>query len=99
MLRKIKLYGKLAKYVGHTEFDVDVNSVGNAVSFLINNFPELETYMSPKYYQVKVGNYSIDEDEIHLLSPASKASFSPHSVSFSTGTQATVANTSMIIIT
>ena len=65
MLRKIKLHGKLAKFVGHKEFDVDVNSVGNAVSFLINNFPKLETYMSPKYYQVKVGNYSIDKDEIH----------------------------------
>jgi predicted phage tail protein len=65
MLRKIKLHGKLAKFVGHKEFNVDVNSVGNAVSFLINNFPELESYMSPKYYQVKVGNYDIRKEEIH----------------------------------
>ena len=65
MLRKVKLYGKLAKFVGHKEFDVEVNSVGQAVSFLLNNFPQLEQYMSPKYYQVKVGNFDIDESEIH----------------------------------
>ena len=65
MLRKVKLYGKLAKFVGHEEFEVEVNSVGQAVSFLLNNFPQLEKYMSPKYYQVKVGNYDIDKDEIH----------------------------------
>ena len=64
MLRKIKLHGQLAKYVGHKEFDVEVDSVAKAVSFLINNFPNLETYMNPKYYVVKVGNYSIDKDEI-----------------------------------
>jgi len=65
MLRKVKLYGKLAKFVGHKEFEVEVNSVGQAVSFLLNNFPQLEKYISPKYYQVKVGNYDIDKDEIH----------------------------------
>jgi len=65
MLRKVKLYGKLAEFVGHEEFEVEVNSVGQAVSFLLNNFPQLEKYMSPKYYQVKVGNYDIDKDEIH----------------------------------
>ena len=64
MLRKIKLYGKLAKFVGHNEFDAEINSVGNAVSFLINNYPALESYMSPKYYHVKVGNYEINENEI-----------------------------------
>ena len=65
MLRKIKLYGKLAEFVGHKEFQVKVESVGKAVSFLIHNFPELEAHMSPKYYQVKVGNYEIDKEEIH----------------------------------
>ena len=64
MFRKIKLHGKLAKFVGHKEFDVQVNSVKQAVSFLINNFPQLEKYMSPKYYQVKVGKEQIGEEEI-----------------------------------
>ena len=65
MLRKIKLYGKLAEFVGHKEFEVKVDTLAKAVSFLIHNFPEVEAYMSPKYYQVKVGNYDIDENEIN----------------------------------
>ena len=64
MLRKVKLYGQLAEFIGHKEFDVQVDTVGKAVSFLIHNFPEVERFMSPKYYQVKVGNYEIDENEI-----------------------------------
>ena len=63
-MRKVKLYGKLAEFVGHKEIDVNVSTVGQAVSFLIHNFPNLEQYMSPKYYQVKVGNYFINENEI-----------------------------------
>ena len=63
MLRKIKLYGQLAEFIGHKEFEVKVNNLSQAISFLVNNFPEVEAYMSPKYYQVKVGNYDIGEDE------------------------------------
>ena len=65
MLRKVKLYGKLAEFVGHKEFEVQVDNVAKAVSFLIHNFPGLEEHMSPQYYQVKVGNYDIDKDEIN----------------------------------
>ena len=64
MLRKIKLYGDLAEFVGHKEFDVQVDTVGKAVSFLIHNFTGIESHMSPKHYQVKVGTYDIDKDEI-----------------------------------
>ena len=65
MLRKVKLYGELAKFVGHKEFEVEVTTVGKAVSFLIHNFPGIEGFMSPNYYQVKVGNFDIDKHEIH----------------------------------
>ena len=45
MLRKIKLYGELAKQVGHKEFeDINVSNVAQAVSFLIDNFLSL-TYL------------------------------------------------------
>ena len=64
MLRKIKLYGQLAEFIGHKEFEVKVDTLAKAVSFLIHNFPEVEAYMSPRYYQVKVGNYDIDKDEM-----------------------------------
>ena len=65
MLRKLKLYGELAEFVGHKEFEIQVDSLGKAVSFLVNNFPQVEKYMNPQYYQVKVGNYIVNEQEIH----------------------------------
>ena len=66
MLRKVKLYGELAEFVGHKEFEVKADSIAKVISFLVNNFPQVEKYMNPKYYQVKVGNYSIDRDEIYF---------------------------------
>ena len=65
MLRKLKLYGELAEFVGHKEFEIQVDSLGKAVSFLVNNFPQIEKFMNPQYYQVKVGNYDVGEEEIH----------------------------------
>ena len=65
MLRKLKLYGELATFVGHKEFEIQVHSLPQAISFLVNNFPEVEKYMNPKHYLVKVGNYEITENEIH----------------------------------
>ena len=65
MLRKVKLYGELAEFVGHKEFKIQVDSLAKAVSFLVNNFPQVEKYMNPQYYQVKVGDYAVDKDEIH----------------------------------
>ena len=64
MLRKIKLYGELAKFIGHKEFEVKIESLSHAGSFLVNNFPQVEKYMNPQYYQVKVGNYAVDESEL-----------------------------------
>ena len=64
MLRKLKLYGELAEFVGHKEFEIQVDSLGKAVSFHVNNFPQIEKYMNPQYYQVKVGNYAVDESEL-----------------------------------
>ena len=65
MLRKVKLYGELADFIGHKELDAVINSTADAISFLINNFPKLEAHMADRYYQVLVGNYDIDETEIH----------------------------------
>jgi len=65
MLRKIKLYGELAEFVGYKEFEVQVDSLAKAVSFLINNFEGIDKFMSPKYYQVKIGNYKINESEFN----------------------------------
>ena len=78
MLRKIKLYGNLAEKIGHKEFtDIAVTNAAQAVSFLINNFPELEPFMSDKYYKVLVNDYELGEDEIHFPVGNSDISFVP----------------------
>jgi len=65
MLRKVKLHGELAKFVGHEEFEAVVKTTAEAVKFLITNFPKLEAYMSDKYYQVLVGDTELEEEQIH----------------------------------
>jgi len=64
MLTKLKLYGDLADFIGHKQFEVKVHSVAQAVSFLINNFPDAEAYMAKREYKVLVNEYQIDENEI-----------------------------------
>ena len=64
MLLKLKVYGELASFIGHKEFEIEVHNLPQAISFLRNNFPEVESYMNPKYYQVKIGNYEISKDEL-----------------------------------
>ena len=65
MLRKIKLHGDLADFLGHDEFEAVVKTTAEAVKFLITNFPKLEAYMSNRYYQVLVGSNELDEKQIH----------------------------------
>jgi len=65
MLRKIKLHGELAKFLGQDEFEAVVKTTAEAVKFLITNFPKLEAYMSDKYYQVLVGDTELNEEQIH----------------------------------
>jgi predicted phage tail protein len=65
MLRKVKLYGELADFVGHKELDAVINSTADAIRFLVSNFPKLEAHMANRYYKVLVGDYDIDETEIH----------------------------------
>ena len=40
MFRKINLYGELAEFVGHKEFEVKADTLASAVSFLVNNLKE-----------------------------------------------------------
>ena len=64
MLRKIKLYGELADFVGHKEFEVKADTLAHAVSFLVNNFEGIDKFMNPKHYQVKIGSYAVDQSEL-----------------------------------
>ena len=65
MLRKVKLYGELAEFVGHKEFEIQADNLGKIASFLIHNFPDVEKHMNPKQYQVKVGAYVVGKSELN----------------------------------
>jgi predicted phage tail protein len=65
MLRKIKLYGKLAKFIGHRVLEADVATAAEAVRFLVTNWPELEKHMADQYYRVSIGKYDLLAEELH----------------------------------
>ena len=64
MLRKVKLYGELADFVGYKELDAVINSTADAIRFLVSNFPKLEAHMNERYYKVLVNDYEIGEEDI-----------------------------------
>jgi len=64
MLRKVKLYGKLAKFVGKRVLEADVRNPAEAVQFLIANWPQLEGHMAKQYYKVEAGNSALALNEI-----------------------------------
>ncbi len=64
MLRKVRLYGQLAKFVGKRVLEADIATAGEAVRFLIANWPELESHMADQYYRVTVGERDLGIDEV-----------------------------------
>ena len=65
MLRKVKMYGELAEFVGYKELEAVVKNPAEAIRFLVSNFPKLEAYMSNKYYQVLVGKEDMGKEDLH----------------------------------
>ena len=64
MLSKIKVYGRLARFLGERTFEAEISSPTDAFKFLIANFPSLESHMMEQSYCVKIGDYEIDETEL-----------------------------------
>jgi predicted phage tail protein len=77
MLRKIKLYGKLAKFIGHRVLEADVATAAEAVRFLVANWPELEAHMNDQHYRVSIGTYDLTAEELHDPAGAAPISFVP----------------------
>ena len=67
MLNKIKVYGRLARFLGERTFEAEINTPIDSFKFLLANFPHLERHMMEQTYQVKVGKTDIGEDD--LLDP------------------------------
>jgi predicted phage tail protein len=64
MLREIRVYGELAKFMGVKSFMAEARDVAEAVRYLLVNFAGLEAHMVQYDYRILVGGYSISEEEI-----------------------------------
>ena len=67
-LKKIKVYGRLRKFLGQSYFEAAVASPKQAFHFLIANFPEVENHMMNQIYKIKMGGMEITEDLLNLQS-------------------------------
>ena len=67
-LKKIKVYGRLRKFLGQSYFEAAVTSPKQAFHFLIANFPEVENHMMNQFYKIKMGGMEITEDLLNLQS-------------------------------
>lgn len=69
MLRTIRIYGALARFLKRRVFRAEVANAGEAVRFLLANFPQLEKHMADQYYEVRVGSRALklgdDPSELH----------------------------------
>lgn len=65
-LKKIKVYGKLRKFLGESCFEADVDTPSQAVKFLLCNFPSVESHMANQLYKIKMGDQDIPLDLLHL---------------------------------
>jgi len=68
MLKKIKVYGTLRKFLGQAEFEVDLNTPREAISFLACNFKGIEEHMAEQLYTIQVGAKVITEDLLNFNS-------------------------------
>jgi predicted phage tail protein len=60
MLRKIKIYGSLAKFLKRRVFHADVANPAEAVRFLLANYPALRGHMPDQHYKVLVSDRALD---------------------------------------
>tara|TARA_Y100001937_G_scaffold81497_1_gene110204 strand:+ start:1506 stop:2021 length:516 start_codon:yes stop_codon:yes gene_type:complete len=56
---KVKIYGRLRKFIGQSTFKIDANSPKDAFSFLINNFKGVAEHIKDQEYCVMAGNIRI----------------------------------------
>ena len=76
-LRKIKLYGELAKFVGERVLEAEVNNVAQVMKFLCVNFKGIEKHMFDQHYKVSAGNWDLSEEELHYPTGQSDISIVP----------------------
>ena len=69
-MKKIRVYGRLRKFLGKAEFEADVASPLEALSFLNCNFKGVEEHMAQQPYTIMCGDLAISEELINLQTDA-----------------------------
>ena len=69
-MKKIKVYGRLRKFTGQAEFEADVASPLEALSFLNCNFKGVEEHMALQPYTIMCGDLAISDDLLNLQTDA-----------------------------
>ena len=67
MLRKIKVYGALKKFLNWETgtFLADISNVAEVGRFLVANWPDIEKHMQDQHYKIFVSNYNLGEEELN----------------------------------
>ena len=76
-LRKIKLYGELAKFVGERVLEAEVSNMAQVMKFLCVNFKGIERHMFDQQYKVSAGTWELTEEELHYPTGQSDISIVP----------------------
>ncbi len=63
---KVKVYGKLRKFVGQSFFDLEITSPKEAFSFLVNNFQGIKEHIKEQEYCIMAGDVRITEDLLDM---------------------------------
>ena len=69
-MKKIRVYGRLRKFLGKAEFEADVASPLEALSFLNCNYKGVEEHMAQQPYTIMCGDLAISEELINLQTDA-----------------------------
>jgi len=76
-MRTLRIYGRLAKFLGRRSFRAEVNSAAEAVRFLLANFPQVERHMADQHYCVRVGDRALEAEQLHEPAGSSDITITP----------------------
>ena len=65
-LKKIKVYGKLRKFLGQSTFEAAVKTPQQAVNFLRANFAGIDKHMNDQFYKIKIGGHAVNDDLLNM---------------------------------
>ena len=63
---KLKVYGRLRKFLGKAEFEINAATPRQAFSFLVNSFDGIQEHIEKQEYCIMAGNINITENLVDL---------------------------------